>query len=208
MELCDTIYVTKDNLVAYTIAIVQNIQTLHFEQMQVALQTAQNQASLETPQKAEHLMTAHFKLAILTDNTASQTVVNALTTETGVTEPSPSTFVSEEEMICKSAHPNSRTTKCNKTAQPTGAVFPTCRGEPGPVRGILAGYESDDSWDLSDTGEQDCSCRQNITSLVTYPSWRNRPNRGWDQSHRPGNNIAVRGCPAPHPQPWQNQPYS
>ena len=50
-ESCDTLYVTKDNLVTYTIAIVQNIQTSHFEQMQVALQTAQNLASLETTQK-------------------------------------------------------------------------------------------------------------------------------------------------------------
>ena len=156
--MCDTIYVTKDTLVAYTTAVVQNIQTLQFEQMQVALQTVQNHASIETPQKAEHLMTAHFNLAILTDNTASQTVVNASTTETGVTEPSPSTFVSEEEMICKSPHPNSRTTQCDKTAQPTGTVFPTCRGELGLVRGIPAGYESDNSWDFSDAGEQDCSC--------------------------------------------------
>ena len=45
-ESCDTIYVTKDTLVAYTIAIVQNTQTLQFDQMQVALQTAQNLVSL------------------------------------------------------------------------------------------------------------------------------------------------------------------
>ena len=48
-ETCDTIYGTKDTLVAYTIAIVQNTQTLQFDQMQVALQTAQNHASIETP---------------------------------------------------------------------------------------------------------------------------------------------------------------
>ena len=59
---------------AYTIAVVQNTQTLQFEQMQVALQTAQNHASIEMPLKAEHLMTTHFNLAILTDNTASHTV--------------------------------------------------------------------------------------------------------------------------------------
>ena len=47
-DSCDTLYVTKDTLVAYTIAVVQNTQTLQYEQMQVALQTAQNQASLET----------------------------------------------------------------------------------------------------------------------------------------------------------------
>ena len=48
-DSCDTLYVTKDTLVAYTIAVVQNTQTLQYEQMQVALQMAQNQASLETP---------------------------------------------------------------------------------------------------------------------------------------------------------------
>ena len=35
-ESCETIYVTKDTLVAYTIAVIQNTQTLQFEQMQVA----------------------------------------------------------------------------------------------------------------------------------------------------------------------------
>ena len=48
-DSCDTLYVTKDTLVAYTIAVVQNSQTLQPEQMHVALQMGQNQASLETP---------------------------------------------------------------------------------------------------------------------------------------------------------------
>ena len=47
-DSCDTLYVTKNTLVAYTIAVVQNSQTLQYEQMHVALQMAQNQASLET----------------------------------------------------------------------------------------------------------------------------------------------------------------
>ena len=154
---CDTIYVTKDTLVAYTIGVVQNTQTLQFEQMQVALQTAQNHTSKETPLRAEHLMTAHFNLAILTDNTASNRAVYAPTSETSVTDSGPSTFVSEEETICKSPHTNSCTTKCNKPAQLTGAVFQTYRGEPGLVRGIPAGYKSDNSWDFSDAGDQNCS---------------------------------------------------
>ena len=48
-DLCDTLYITKNTLVVYTIAVVQNSQILQYEQMHVALQTAQNQASLETP---------------------------------------------------------------------------------------------------------------------------------------------------------------
>ena len=100
-ESCDTIYVTKDTLVAYTIAIVQNTQTLQFDQMQVALQTAQNHASLETPLKAEQLMTVHFNLAILTDNIASNSVIDAPVSETGIPDPGPAAFVLEEETICK-----------------------------------------------------------------------------------------------------------
>ena len=192
---------------AYTIAVIQNTQTLQFEQMQVVLQTAQNHASIKMPLRVEHLMTAHFNLAILTDNTASNRAVNAPTTETGVTDPSPSTFVSEEETICKSPHTNSRTTNCDKPTQLTGAVFLTCRGEPRPVRGIPAGYKSDNSWDFSDAGKQDCSHQHNITLLVAYTLWRGHPNRGRGQSYGQGNSIAVQGGNAPHPRPWQNQPY-
>ena len=47
-DSCDTLYVTKNTLVAYTIAVVQNSQMLQHDQMHVVLQMAQNQASLET----------------------------------------------------------------------------------------------------------------------------------------------------------------
>ena len=50
-DSCDTLYITKNALSAYTIAIVQNTQALQYDQMHVALQTARNQASLETPLK-------------------------------------------------------------------------------------------------------------------------------------------------------------
>ena len=48
-DSCDTLYITKNALTAYTIAIVQNAQALQYDQMHVALQTARNQASLEMP---------------------------------------------------------------------------------------------------------------------------------------------------------------
>ena len=51
-DSCSMLYMTKETLVAYTITVVQNTQTLQYEQMQVALKTAQNQASLETPMRA------------------------------------------------------------------------------------------------------------------------------------------------------------
>ena len=60
-DTCDTLYVTKNTLTAYTIVIVQNAQVLQYDQ----LQTARNQASLETLLRAEELMTAHFNLAVL-----------------------------------------------------------------------------------------------------------------------------------------------
>ena len=39
-DTCDTLYVTKNTLTAYTIAIVQNSQALQYDQMHAALQTA------------------------------------------------------------------------------------------------------------------------------------------------------------------------
>ena len=68
-DSCDTLYVTKNTLTAYTIAIVQNAQSLQYDQMHIALQTARNQASLETPLRVEELMTAHFNLAVLSNET-------------------------------------------------------------------------------------------------------------------------------------------
>ena len=68
-DSCDTLYVSKNTLAAYTIAIVQNAQALQYDQMYVVLQTARNQASLETPLRAEELMTAHFNLVVLSNET-------------------------------------------------------------------------------------------------------------------------------------------
>ena len=120
-ESCDTIYVTKDTPVAYTI--VQNMQTLQFDQMQVVLKMAQNHASIETPLKVEQLMTAHFNLAILTDNIASNSVVDAPASETNLSDPRPTAFASEEETICKAPHVRRQihaTDKCSLTDLPSG----------------------------------------------------------------------------------------
>ena len=105
-ESCDTIYVSKDTLIAYTIAVVQNTQTIHFERMQVALQTVQNQASIETLLKAEQLMMAHFNLAILTDDIASNTYVDAPAGQTGIPASKPPTSADAEETICKTLNTN------------------------------------------------------------------------------------------------------
>ena len=68
-DSCDTLYVTKNTLTAYTIVIVQNAQALQYDQMHIVLQTARNQASLEMPVRAEELMTTHFNLAVLSNET-------------------------------------------------------------------------------------------------------------------------------------------
>ena len=180
-------------MVAYTIAIVQNTQTLQFDQMQVALQTAQNHASIETPLKVEQLMTAHFNLAILTDNTASNRVMNAPSSETGVPNPRPAAPASDEETLCKALHPNSLANKRDRSAQLTNTVLPTYRAEPRPVRGIPTGYDSDNSWDFSDADKTDCSQLPHAMLLVAYTLWRGRPHRGREQNYRRGNHIAVRG---------------
>ena len=161
--------------------------------MQVALLTAQNYASIETPIKAEQFMTMHFNLAILTDDKASTRLVDAPTSETGIPASEPPTPVSAKETICKTLHPNSRANKWDRSTQLTSTVVPTYRAEPGPVMRIPAGYESDNSWDFSDVGEADCSQVSWPTQLIAYTSWRGRPHRGREQSYGRGNNIAVRG---------------
>ena len=175
-ESCDTIYVSRDTLIAYTIAVVQNTQTIQFEQMQVALQTVQNQASIETPLKAEQLMMAHFNLAILTDDIASNTYVDGLAGQTGIPALEPPTSVDAEETICKTLDSNLRPSRRDRAPQPTSAVVPTYREDRGPIKGIPAGYKSDNSWDFSDSGEADCSCAPRTTTLLAYTSWRGCPN--------------------------------
>ena len=56
---------------------MQNSQALQYDQMHAALQSARNQSSLETPLKAEELLTAHFNLAILEDQTVKHTSTDA-----------------------------------------------------------------------------------------------------------------------------------
>ena len=79
-DTCDTLYITKNTLTAYTIAVVQNAQALQYNQMHAALQTGHNQSSLETPLWAEELLTAHFNLAVLEDKTLTDTTPDAIKT--------------------------------------------------------------------------------------------------------------------------------
>ena len=205
-DSCDTLYVTKNTLTAYTIAIVQNAQALQYDQMHVALQTARNQASLETPLRAEELMTAHFNLAVLSNETDINTMPDAQKPEATTLDAEPSASAPEEETYVKIPSRHCIANCDPRKQHPTGAVAPTCRREYGLVNGIPAGYESDDSWD-NDSHTHEHTHTHNIVPLLALRTWNNRPHRGREQQHRQNNNINVRTGNAPYPRPWDNQPY-
>ena len=146
-DSCDTLYVTKNTLIAYTIAVVQNAQALQYDQMHVALQMARNQASLETPLRAEELMTAHFNLAVLLNQTKTNKTVDAKKPEATTLDAEPSTSTADKETYIKIPSQHNAANRNPKKAHPTGAVVPTCRRDYGLVNGIPAGYKTDDSWD-------------------------------------------------------------
>ena len=152
-------------------------------------------------------MTVHFNLVILTDDIASNTCVDAPAGQTGIPASDPPISADAEETICKALHPNSRPNRHDRAPQLMSAVVPTYREDTGPVKGIPAGYESDNSWDFSDGGEADCSHSLRTMTLLAYTLWRGRPNRGREQNYGRGANIAVRGGNTPHPRSWHNQPY-
>ena len=168
-DTCDTIYVTKNTLTAYTIAIVQNAQALQYDQMHAALQTGCNQSSLETPLRAEELLTAHFNLAVLEDKTITDTSPDAKKSPDNTQDADPSASVPDDQTYVKIP---SRYVENSATRRPhpTGAVAPTCRRDYELVNAIPAGYESDDSWDnLSHNHEHIHT--HNIVPLLTLRPW-------------------------------------
>ena len=80
---------------------VQNAQMLQYDQMHVALQTARNQASLETPLQAEELMTAHFNLGVLLNETKTNETVDAQKPEATTLDAEPSTSTADEEITLR-----------------------------------------------------------------------------------------------------------
>ena len=205
-DSCDTLYVTKNTLTAYTIAIVQNAQALQYDQMHVVLQTARNQASLEMPIRAEELMTAHFNLAVLSNETDINKAPDAQKPEATILDAEPSASTADEETYVKIPSKHYAANCDPKKQHPTGAIAPTCRREYGLVNGIPAGYESDDSWD-NDSHTHEHTHTHNIVPLLALRTWNNRPHRGREQQQRQNNNINVRTGNALYPRPWDNQPY-
>ena len=178
-DTCDTLYVTKNTLTAYTIAVVQNVQALQYDQMHAALQTGRNQSSLETPLRAEELLTAHFNLAVLEDKTLTDTTPDAKDSPNNTQDPDPSTSAPEEQTYVKiqSRYAENSVTR---RPHPTGAVAPTCRHDYGLVNAIPAGYESDNSWDNL-SHNHDHTHTHNIVPLLTLRPWCNSARRGPEQ---------------------------
>ena len=152
-------------MTTYTIAIVQNSQVLQYDQMHTALQTVRNQASLETPLRAEELLTAHFNLAVLEDQKDIDISPDVTKCTDTTQDAEPSASAPDNQMYIKiPSHyaENSAT----RRPHPTGAVAPTCRCEYGLVNRIPAGYKSDDFRDnLSHTHEH--THTHNIVPLLT-----------------------------------------
>ena len=185
-DTCDMLYVTKNTLTTYTIAIVQNSQALQYDQMHTALQIARNQASLETPLRAEELLTAHFNLAVLDDQKDNNKSPDAQKSTDTTQDAEPSASAPDEQTYIKIPSRYAENS-ASRRPHPTGAVAPTCRREYGPVNGIPAGYESDDSWDnLSHT--HDHTHTHFIVPLLTLRPWRNSPRRSRDQQQPRQNN--------------------
>ena len=156
-------YVTKNTLTAYTIAIVQNAQALQYDQMHVVLQMARNQASLEIPLRAEELMSAHFNLAVLSSEIDITKTPDAQKPEANILDPEPSASTADEETYVKIPSRNYAANSDSKKQHPTGAVTPTCRREYRLVNGIPAGYETDDSLD-NNSHTHECDHRHTHTT--------------------------------------------
>ena len=196
-DTCDTLYVTKNTLTAYTIAIVQNSQALQYDQMHSALQMARNQASLEMPLRAEELLTAHFNLVVLVDQKDVDISPDAQKPTATTQDAEPSASAPDEQMYVKIPSRYAENS-ASRWPHPTGAVAPTCRREYGLVNRILAGYESDDSWD-NDSHTHEHTHTHNIVPLLTLRPWHNSPRRGREQQQpRQNNNTNVRTGHAPY----------
>ena len=197
-DSCDTLYITKNTLTAYTIAIVQNAQSLQYDRMHVALQMARNQASLEMPLRVEELMTAHFNLAVLSNEMDINKTLDAPKPEATTLNADPSTSTADDKTYVKIPNRHYIPNCDPKKQHPTGTVVPTCRREYGLVNRIPAGYETDYSWD-NDSHTHECkhtyththTHTHNIVPLLALRTWNNRPHRGHEQHHRQNNNITV-----------------
>ena len=196
-DSCNTLNITKNALTAYTIAIVQNAQAQQYDQLHLALQMARNQVSLETPLRVDELLTEHFNLAVLSNETDITKTSDAQKPEATTLDAEPSASAADEETYLKIPSRHYAANCDAKKQHPTGAVAPTGRREYRLINGIPAGYETDDSWD-NDSHTHEHTHMHNIVPLLLIRPWNNCPHRGCEQLHGQHNNINMRTGYAPY----------
>ena len=214
----ETFVVSKDTLVAYTIAVIQQTNDYHFGQMSVVYQTAHNKTALETPSRAAELATDHFNIALLTDKIPAVSLTHDQT-DTSPPPVDPASKASTQETIPKSVdkcvnHPN--------TKPPTGTVSPTSRSQTELCNGIPAGDESDDSWGYFSSNprpeDQTPDLEEELMPILTLRAWQSPPQRatlrgrprgrgGRGQHRQLNQNIPVRDGYEQPPRPWESRPY-
>ena len=165
--------------------------------MHIALQMARNQASLEMLLRAEELMTTHFNLAVLSNETDINKTPDAQKPEATTLDADPSTSTADEQTYVKIPSQHYAANCDTKKQHPTGAIAPTCRRDYGLVNRIPADYKTDDSWDNSHTHEH--THTHNIVPLLALRTWNNCRHRGHEQPHRQNNNINVQTGNALYP---------
>ena len=135
-------------------------------------------------------MTAHFNLAVLSNETDINKMPNAQKPEATTLDMDPSTSTADEQTYVKIPSQHYAANLRVKEATPYQAVAPTCRRDYRLVNGIPAGYETDDSWD-NNSHTHEHTHTHNIVPLLTLHTWNNCPHRGREQPHRQNHNISV-----------------
>ena len=107
--------------------------------MHVALQTATNQASLEILLRAEELMTAHFNLAVLSNETDISKMPGAQKPEATNLDADLSTSTADDQTYVKIPNRHYAANCDTKKQHLTGAVAPTCRRNYRLVNGNTGG---------------------------------------------------------------------
>ena len=123
-------------------------------------------------------MTAHFNLAVLSDESNSNKTFDAQKPETTSVDAAPSTSTANKETYIKIQSRHNSANRDTTRVQPTEAVSPTCRREYGLVNSIPAGYESDDSWDQNSLTHEPAHVHNhthNIVPLLALCTWTKPP---------------------------------
>ena len=158
-------------------------------------------------------MNSHFNIALLADyeqgvnaemHTNSKSSPDTSGTNTDQTTPKELSTSQDQ-----TAPSFTEDTANNHKPSVTGCVLPLQCQHLGPVHGIPAGYESDDSWDAALTAAFEAE--DNNIALLTYRYQNSNPTahpRGGQRGHFGPHGIPRCNKHEPGPRPWDNHPYS